>query len=241
MITCEMLTERGGRDINEDSAVILRGTDRLLLVLADGLGGHGAGEVASALVTDSARSLFEEGAAAEALLAGCLDEAQERLLSAQQANGRKTDLKTTAVALLLEEGLARWAHIGDSRLYVFEGTKILTRTLDHSVPQMLVYQGEIREKDIRFHEDRNRLLRVLGEPWETPRYMLSEPLPLAPPMTFLLCTDGFWEWVEEREMARSLRRCATPRQWLEAMERVALENGRDHRMDNYTAIAVFVR
>lgn len=106
---------------------------------------------------------------------------------------------------------------------------------------MLVNQGEIRERDIRFHEDRNRLTRVLGMEWDAPRYTASEEMLLAPPATFLLCSDGFWELIDEKEMSRQLKKSATPGEWLQRMEEIVLQNGQGKRMDNYSAIAVFVR
>ena len=71
-------------------------------------------------------------------------------------------MKTTVVVLHIKNKNARWAHVGDSRLYFFKNKKLIERTLDHSVPQNLVVCKEIKEKDIRYHADRNRLLRVLG-------------------------------------------------------------------------------
>ena len=148
-------------------------------------------------------------------------------------------MKTTMVVLATDESTVQWGHIGDSRLYYFKNNRLVSRTLDHSVPQMLVASGEIREKDIRHHEDRNRLLRVIGIPWRKKTYEIAPPIPFDENQAFLLCSDGFWEYIEEAEMAAFLARSATPRQWLERMEQEVQKNGIGKNMDNYSAVGLF--
>lgn len=242
MLQHAFITHKGMREVNEDSVAVFEAEGRTLFALADGLGGHGAGEAASQSAMETAGAVFAEAPPQDGdVLARCMLAAQEKLLRMQLRQNRRQDMKTTLVLLHLANGAARWAHVGDSRLYLFSGARLATRTLDHSVPQMLAAQGEIRERDIRFHEDRNRLTRVLGIEWDSPRYELSAELGLAPQQSFLLCSDGFWEYVDEREMARALRRSETPKDWLADMEETVLQNGKGHRMDNYSAIAVTVR
>lgn len=237
-----VISDKGMREANEDSIAVCETENGLLCALADGLGGHGAGEEASRCAVDTAARVFEQDAKRDdGLLARCMLAAQEALLQLQILKNRRQDMKTTLVLLHIAGGTARWAHVGDSRLYLFTSTHLAARTLDHSVPQMLAAQGEIRERDIRFHEDRNRLTRVLGIEWDSPRHELSAPLALALPASFLLCSDGFWEYIDEREMARALRRSDTPDAWLADMRQTVLRNGRGQRMDNYSAIGVFVR
>ena len=148
-------------------------------------------------------------------------------------------MKTTLVVLLTDGNRMQWAHIGDSRLYYFKGGKLKQRTLDHSVPQMLVAAGEIREEEIRFHPDRNRLLRVMGTEWDSPRYKVEDPVACSGKDALLLCTDGFWEWIVEKEMRAALKRSKSPAEWLERMEREIRKNGAGKGMDNYSAVAVF--
>lgn len=115
------------------------------------------------------------------------------------------------------------------------------RTKDHSVPQMLVNSGAIKEKDIRHHEDRSRLLRVMGTEWNTPKYQIMDEFDISAKSSFLLCTDGFWELIEEKEMGMCLKKSRSPKEWLSSMEQIIRQNGKGTNMDNYTAIAVFVR
>jgi serine/threonine protein phosphatase PrpC len=106
---------------------------------------------------------------------------------------------------------------------------------------MLVLSGEIQEKDIRGHEDRNRLIRVMGMEWNTPKYEIGGAARLGANETYLLCSDGFWEWITEKEMSRLLKTSATPKEWIEKMCEKVTEAGRGANMDNYSAIAVYIR
>ena len=237
-----VLTNNGGREVNEDYAAVLTREDgSFCAVLADGLGGHGRGEVASELVVRNSLSLWETfSGKTEDFLNLCFQDSQEKLLQKQLAEHAQDSMKTTMTALVCDGKQVQWGHIGDSRLYMFQDNKIATRTLDHSVPQMLVATGEIKEKDIRGHEDRNRLLKVMGTPWDKPKYELADPVPCRKEMAFLLSSDGFWELVEDRDMVSCLKKAATPKEWLEAMEQIVLKNGVGKKMDNYTAIGVLL-
>lgn len=211
----------------------------LLFMLADGLGGHGRGDEASQAVVRMSAETFRSQPSVT--LEQCFQRSQEYLLAEQIRLGAQDEMKTTLALLWLEGETARSGHIGDSRVYHFRKNKLLFRSLDHSVPQMLVVTGEIREKDIRHHEDRNRLLRVMGMEWTTPKYEIHPPVQLLPGDSFLLCSDGFWEYIEEKRMIKALKGAKSPEEWLQAMEPVVLAAGKGHNMDNYSATAVWVR
>lgn len=241
-----ILTKTGGREINEDCAGVTAKGENLCAVLADGLGGHGQGEVASGLVTEQTLAEFSasgEGTLShgEQLLEQYFQASQKQLLALQAANNAGDGMKTTLVIFLRTPGRIQWGHIGDSRLYYFKKGRLVTRTLDHSVPQMLAASGKIKEKDIRGHEDRNRLLRVMGTEWTGPQYELGTPVEEQEGQAFLLCSDGFWELIEEKRMIYHLKRSRSPGEWLKAMEQEVLLNGRGTVMDNYTAIGIFGR
>ncbi len=241
MLTYEMLSKPGERDHNEDYAGAASRGGAYCFVLADGLGGHGGGADASRLVGEFILEDFKErGEASEAYLKKVIEESQSRLMEEQLARDRVNEMKTTLVVLLCGGESLQWAHVGDSRLYYFKSRKLKKRTLDHSVPQMLVAAGEIKEEEIRRHADRNRLLRVMGVEWELPRYKLEEPVEYAKNAAFLLCSDGFWEWVDEKAMQGTLKKSKSPKEWLRKMEEEALKNGTGKGMDNYSAIAVFL-
>ena len=163
MFTYAVLSEVGEREINEDSVGFAPvGKDIGIVILADGLGGHGRGEDASALVTTASKEVFRYYYNQKDCLERCFMESQKRLMKKQADENARQDLKTTLVLLRIVNGYVQWGHVGDSRLYYFKNGKIVKRTLDHSVPQMLVAAGEIDEKEIRHHPDRNRLVRVMG-------------------------------------------------------------------------------
>lgn len=241
MLTYEILTSSGEREYNEDYAKAAWNNGAYCFVLADGLGGHGGGAEASKLVAEHILEDFKEhGEVTEAYLKKCFEESQEALLNEQERKNCVNEMKTTLVVLLADEHTVRWGHIGDSRLYYFKNHRLIQRTLDHSVPQMLVAAGEIEEGQIRGHADRNRLLRVMGTEWETPRYQIAESRNREAGDVFLLCTDGFWEWIVEKEMLLCLKKSKMPGEWLKRMEREIRKNGSGKGMDNYTALAVYM-
>jgi len=234
-----VVTNPGTRDHNEDSFLALENDAGSLFVVADGLGGHGSGEVASAIAAETFRKRFiYDPADAGAFLPGAFMAAQSNILEEQKAQSSPFDMKTTCVALLIAEGICRIGYIGDSRAYVFRNNRIKARTLDHSVPQMLAASGEIKERHIRSHPDRNLLLRVMGNEWDSPCFELLEEIPLSGCQAFLVCSDGFWELCDEKKMRTSLKKSRKAAQWLRLMTEEVEKKGLGRETDNFTAIAV---
>ena len=240
MVTYTVFTDKGGRDVNEDTACVYEKDGQKCLILCDGLGGHGRGEVASALVVKMFGEIFKNTQTIdEKFLDNAFNAAQDALLEEQCRQNAKTEMKTTAVAMYIDGNRIQWGHVGDSRLYAFSRNKVKIRTLDHSVPQMLVLARDIKEKQIRNHPDRNRLLRVMGIEWEKPMYELAEPKKLGDYQAFLLCSDGFWELIDEKQMGKLLKSSSTVEEWMQSMVEVVRKNGAGRNMDNYTAIALW--
>ena len=240
MITYKLYSDIGNRETNEDSVGELHQDDAFCFVLADGLGGHGKGEVASSIAVKTVLNKFGEAGKDPEFLGQCFVDAQDAVLAEQAKSYELSDMKTTMVVLKIAAGIVQWGHIGDSRLYCFQSGKLKGHTLDHSVPQMLVSIGEIKEKDIRFHEDRNRLLRVIGMEWENRSFELSDAKPLKNGQAFLLCTDGFWEMIDEKQMLKELKKAASVEAWMDAMVSIVKLQGEGKDMDNNSAIAVWV-
>ena len=239
-ITYAVYTDPGDRDLNEDRYCVCCHQDAFCFVLCDGLGGHGMGDTAAEIVTAVFENLFEKSTDPMRFLKDAFPAAQDILLAEQMERHAVKKMKTTCTALVLDKNSACIGHVGDSRTYVFHKNKVLKRTLDHSIPQMLALTGDIQESEIRFHSERNILLRVIGEKWEEPMQELQKPLSLRKCQAFLLCTDGFWELIDEEEMCRLLKDSSGVQEWLDQMAQVVKSNGMDKNMDNNSAIAVWV-
>lgn len=233
-------TNIGSRSINEDYTVYREEDNNLLAVVCDGLGGHDKGEVASEHVGEYIKNNFDFNKSLTEELGRVMKGAQETLMKRQMEEKAVNAMKTTAVVLAIKGDKVRIGHVGDSRGYVFGRWNKHTRTLDHSVPQMLVLAGEIKEEDIRHHSERSSLLRVMGSAWDKDAYEVSDEIKLRKAKAFLLCTDGFWELIEENDMKRCLKESQTPGEWLEKMAEIVKKNGAGTDMDNFTATAVFV-
>lgn len=240
-IEYETFTNIGNRPINEDYVTHYHSSDQYCFILCDGLGGHGKGELASSYVGESIKNSFICHTDFVSFFSKCFEEAQYGLLNEQKRLNARFEMKTTAVVLAIDNNQFQYAHIGDSRLYHFRKNKIISRTLDHSVPQMLVLAGDIKEKSIRSHPDRNRLLRVLGVDGDTPRYELSEIGVLRPGDSFLLCSDGFWEPVLEKQMCKLLKKSKSASEWMNLLQKEVKLNGQDANMDNYSAITIMCK
>ncbi|MBO5870723.1 MAG: serine/threonine-protein phosphatase [Clostridia bacterium] len=234
-----IFTNVGGRQINEDSVGVFQNGENNCYILCDGLGGHGMGDVASSLVVSVFESQFKKTDDVVNFVGETFAAAQDILMAEQKARNAKRKMKTTGVAVVTDDRNAYFGYIGDSRGYVFHRNKVKTRTLDHSIPQMLVLSKEIKEDQIRNHPERNILLRVMGVDWEDNMYELMSPMPLKKCQAFLLCSDGFWELIDEKEMCLQLKKANSVEEWLDNMVKIVQANGEGKNMDNYSAIAVW--
>lgn len=234
------ISHSGGREVNEDaSGNLMVSSQRGCWVVADGLGGHGGGDIASKIVVKAViEAYLGSDTHSSGQLLNMFELAQQALLHGQEDDDRFGSMRSTAVVLLLDDTKAWWAHIGDSRLYHFCNGKIAIQTKDHSVPQTMVDAGDIGSDQIRHHEDRNRLTRSLGSNGRVRATVLEHPLSVGIDGVFLLCTDGFWEFVNESEMEFTLANADSPMDWLEKMELVLLDAAPTGH-DNYTATAIF--
>lgn len=215
-----------GHDINEDSC-LCRG-DKGVFIVADGLGGHSSGEKASG----AAIKFFEnncQGNYTEERLTALMEGANTQVL--QYGDGGKT----TVAAAFIENGRFIYANAGDSRVYYFHDGKITAQTKDHSVCQASADMGMIRPEDIRGNEDRSRLLKVLGGEEKLAIKKHYQPIGVQNGDAFLICSDGFWEYVYETEMEADLLKSGTAEEWLKYMLKRHILRAQN-KGDNYTAI-----
>jgi serine/threonine protein phosphatase PrpC len=198
----------GRRPSNQDRLGHWRTDAAILLAVADGMGGHANGDYAAELAIGYAAALFRREAAprladpARFLRAACLG-AHAALLEEEASLGLADTPRTTIVACVVQDGWAHWAHVGDSRLYLLRGGAVLARTVDHTLAQELVDAGWLSAAELRGHPERNRLLQCLGG-LETPRIAGTGLARLEASDILVLCTDGFWEPVHERQLAIGL-------------------------------------
>lgn len=235
-----VLSKVGDREINEDYIDVFSAPAGTVFVLADGLGGHGGGEIASKTAGDTIKKVFlnDDEKNTAILLEKAFISAHDILKKLQHETQEANFFKTTLIILLVNNNEFMWGYIGDSRIYHFEQDVLIERSMDHSVTQMLVNSGKLKEKRIRHHEDRNRLTKVLGAEDDNSKPYISVKEPRTRDAVFLLCSDGFWELIDEKKMIKLLRKSSDMMQWLNEMETIVIKNGKKKNMDNYSAIAI---
>jgi serine/threonine protein phosphatase PrpC len=198
----------GARRMNQDRVGYWSSSACLLLAVADGLGGHPRGELAAEIAIGVLGAAFEREARPRlAEPGGFLNRAiaagHAAILRDAQKRALDDTPRTVLVACVVQDGVAYWTHVGDSRLYLIRDGRIVQRTRDHTVVQHLVDTGRIREEAITSHPERNRLLQCLGG-YQAPAPQAAEQARLAKNDIVLLCSDGFWNPLTQRQMLHSL-------------------------------------
>lgn len=221
------------RQLNEDSMW----ASATLFVVADGMGGHAAGEVASALAISEVRRIAELSPLHAEDITTAIWRANESILAAGKERGDRYGLGTTVTGLGIVSagGSDHWAvfNVGDSRVYRFADNLLSQLTIDHSEVQELIASGQLRRDQARFHPRRNVVTRSLG----------SDPAPapdvwVFPPTSgdrFLICSDGLTGEVDDADIAATLYEESDPQQAAEELVRLANASG---GRDNITAVVV---
>ena len=194
----------GNRSNNQDRCLVLERRNSALLVVADGMGGHARGELAAQTTIDSLSRSFlsHRGTISEPhdFLEHAMNHAHLEVVDAGRSQQPRIDPRTTCVVCLVQGDQAWWAHVGDSRLYLLRGGKILMRTRDHTPVEELLQRGAIAEEDIRKHPLRNSVSRCLGGKPMLPKISFDQAQ-LKPDDILLLCSDGFWSALPESRLA----------------------------------------
>jgi serine/threonine protein phosphatase PrpC len=199
----------GQRSNNEDRLAHCYSRDALLMVVADGMGGHYYGEVAAQIAVQVLVESFQREATPAIrdpfmFLQKSMTNAHRAIIDFTDAHNLKDSPRTTCVACIVQENIAYWAHAGDSRLYLMRGGKVLTHTRDHSRVQLLKDQGVINAAQAAVHPDRNKVYSCLGGRL-TPEIEFSRKTPLETGDVLALCTDGLWGVLSGEMMAVALK------------------------------------
>ena len=230
----------GGRKTNQDRMGYIYTRDSLLLLLADGMGGHVRGEMAAAISLQTIANLFQQNAnpyirKPEAFLEEAFMVAHREIQRYAYNNLLPETPRTTIVACLIQHGNAVWAHCGDSRLYWLRNGEILARTQDHSKVASMLAQGLIDPDEPETHPDRNKLFNCLGSA-NIPIVETSRRASIQAGDTFLLCSDGLWSTLSDQIIAKRMQANTVMRAVPELLDAAISFAGANS--DNVTALAI---
>jgi len=222
------------RESNEDAFV----ADPMVFAVADGMGGHQAGEVASAIAANTLRERLGSGAPSSAVVEAAVLEANAAIFAGAHSNPAQRGMGTTitGVAVLVEEdGRLRLAvlNVGDSRTYVMRSGRLRRVTVDHSYVQELVDTGHITEAEARRHPRRNIVTRALGI--EPSVRVDIKVVPFVRGDRYVICSDGLVDEVDDEEISEILLEQPAPQDAADALVAAALRNG---GRDNVTVVVL---
>ncbi len=207
------------RHNNEDSLIVIEPST---FVVADGMGGASAGEVASQMLVETVKSFLSKSPAPwdENILAQAVLLANDKILNLARRQEEYRGMGTTATILSLDGEQAYFAHVGDSRLYRLRGDAFEQLTADHSYVETLVRRGELTPEQARVHPMKNVLIQAVGAIPEL--FIDKDNFKVERGDIFLLCTDGLTNMVEDATIAEILKTAQSP---ADALIRAALEAG----------------
>jgi len=240
--TTAVLTRTGGRKTNEDRiGWQVSKHQRGFWVLADGVGGNGCGDIAADLVVTTVRKEFPQhlniNRETVRLLLNAIDLG---IMDVQQITQGGENMASTGVLLLMQRNQAVWGHIGDSRLYRIHKGQCQCLTKDHTLAQLLVDQGQISAEQILSRPERHQLMQSLGGNFY--RMSISQMEKIHTNDVFILCSDGFWEYIQEDDLLNYLTRAQPLQTSLLQLEQALLtrveQRGLLAHHDNYSALVV---
>jgi serine/threonine protein phosphatase PrpC len=197
----------GDREENQDRCILVDSGSIVLMALADGMGGHPRGGTAAQILIDNCNNLLhfapQPMGNPRLFLGRLLQETHQDIVRFGLSQTPAIDPRTTAVAALIQNDTAYWAHVGDSRLYLFRNGETIARTVDHSYVQQLRHQGLISEQHLVSHPQRNLVTRCLGGAPRAPdiEYGQSE---LKSGDLIVICSDGLWSSIDEEWICDTL-------------------------------------
>jgi PPM family protein phosphatase len=248
MVRAAGLTDVGKvRSINQDSFEIVE--DKHIYIVADGMGGHAAGDQASRIAVKTILEILtaydfgsessgeddtENGMSVEELVRYALQEANEQILLASLSNQHLQGMGTTAIVTVENKGNLFVGHIGDSRTYLIRNQQLTQITEDHSVVQQLVKAGAISEEEAQVHPYKNVITRCLGMQANVEPDTLEMPLQSGDRV--LMCSDGLSNMVSNQVMQQIVNDNPDPLPACEKLIALANENG---GTDNITVVLLY--
>jgi serine/threonine protein phosphatase PrpC len=228
----------GQRQVNQDRMGYCFTRDALLMVVADGMGGHPRGELAAQVAMQTIAAEFQGEAKpllpdVQAFLDSAVRRAHREILRLQTQQALPESPRTTVVACVVQQSQVWWAHAGDTRCYLIRDGEVLRRTRDHSKVQSLLSLGLIQPGEEDHHPERNKVLNCLGSPFE-PTVEISAPVKLQPGDRILLCSDGVWGGLPEADLVRVASNGSVQAAVPSMVRRAVLNSGR--AADNATAM-----
>lgn len=211
------------RTANEDSVL----AESPVFLVADGMGGHDAGDAASAAVVDAFRPIVGAPASVDAVR-GALQTAGETVERISDSTRRGAGSTVSGIALVEHEGLPHWLvfNVGDSRVYRFHGAELEQVTVDHSLGQEMVDAGRLRREDLATFPQRNVITRAVGSPGSAADSWL---VPVVVGERLLICSDGLTGEVNDESIRATLTMSGRPEAAVAALlHRAKLGGGRDN-------------
>ncbi|HEX8614146.1 MAG TPA: PP2C family serine/threonine-protein phosphatase [Telluria sp.] len=238
-LTTAQCSHRGGRASNEDALGSRVRDNDGCFVISDGVGGQAGGAFASKLAVHWALQQLDDKQSygLQAMTHGSVDAADAAIVAEQRRNPERSRMAATMVALFVDrrERMAQWIHVGDSRLYLFRRGYLLRRTQDHSLAAQLQQAG------LSCSPDKAHLLsHALGQA-DTDTIEPGAACTLEDGDAYLLCTDGFWNGLDDAAMHRCLQVAGNVADWITLLaEQVRRRSDGDGTQDNYSALGVWV-
>lgn len=196
------------RENNEDFYGVSETSNGIVCVVCDGMGGHNGGEVASKIAVESIINSFKKKKYDDLkqALMDAFEIANTKIINVANNNSNLHGMGTTACTLLIQGNCAWIAHVGDSRIYLFSARKkhLHRLTKDHSLVQSLINQGIITEKEAINHPSKSKILKALGIKYDIEAEVLENPILPAKDDIFLLCTDGLYGEILDKEIEKIL-------------------------------------
>ncbi|HEX5131007.1 MAG TPA: Stp1/IreP family PP2C-type Ser/Thr phosphatase [Candidatus Krumholzibacteria bacterium] len=210
-----------------------------VFVVADGMGGHRGGEIASQIAVRTILAFYATDSEQDRsqALSFAFREANKTIIQESVADSALFGMGTTCTALALHDGHAYFAHVGDSRGYLLRARAIKQITNDHSIVGEMVRSGIITDEDARHHPKRNVITRSLGAQEDTAADLPAVPLEIQPDDVFLLCSDGLTSYLSDQDIA-SVLMLSAPEEACKRMVKMANDQG---GRDNITVVVVAVR